>query len=336
MGSNQGMASGSLVPTSQDVNAISKALGRAGFPIIPPELVPAIKAVTMATVAQMRTIAGDISGNIGPACCLLNATATPGDGGVGVFYWHNTSTDQDDNGVTTVQVMGSSGQFKTPGCWKRVSQVTPGRLLRRSWLTSGTTQTSAPGATLALAVMVGGGGGSGGAVAFGVSYSGGGGSYAEWLTSVIPATWNYTIGAGGAAGAATPTAGGNGGSTTLNNGTTTVTCPGGTGGAVANTGTGTTGAGGAGGATPNVPAGQGVNLVGEQADPSIYISATAAWSGRGGSSPLGYGGKPQFIADTAGNLGVGFGAGGAGARAQTASRAGAAGTQGIIILSEFS
>lgn len=196
--------------------------------------------------------------------------------------------------------------------------------------TANGTFTIPAGITALKVTLVGGGGGSGGA--FGIvctagatSGGGGGGTCISYLTSLTPgATISVTIGGAGTAGAASGTAGGAGGNSTLTSGTqsiTTVTAGGG-GGSAGSTGGTSFLAGGASGSATNGT----INIPGQkgQTSPSSTVGGT------GGSSQMGFGGTSDGII-VAGTAGVGYGAGASGAAEGGASRAGAAGTAGIVI-----
>lgn len=336
-------------PTSTDVNDLEKMLRRAGMPEISPELVPKLRAITVATVAQLRTIDGDLSGNRGPSSCILNGTATPGDGGFGLFYWHNTLQGAngaaiDDNGVTYVQVMGPSGQFKTPGAWVR--QANSGRLLRSSVLT-GTSLAVFPGTKNYRLRLWGGGGGGGGVISAACAAGGGGGAggCAERFGNPLAATYTFALGAGGTGGSTAGGDGGNGGDSTFSVGGVLVTAPGGSGGKGDAAGTGgATSRARAGGAGGILSTNGTTNGAGAPGLPAIMVRINfadiMATSGSGGSSAYGGGGlgfERSVTSTAAGNAAVASAAGGGGAIDDgTAARAGGAGGAGHGILEEFS
>lgn len=337
-------------PTFTDVNDLEKMLKRAGMPEISPELVPKLRAITVDTVATLRTIDGDLSGNRGPRCVILNGTATPGDGGFGLFYWHNTLQGAngaaiDDNGVTYVQVMGPDGQFKSPGAWVR--QPNSGRLLRTTVLT-GTSLAVFPGTKNYRLRLWGGGGGGGGVISATCAAAGGGGAgaSAERFGNPLAAAYTFAIGAAGAGGSTAGGDGGNGGDSTFSVGGVVVTAPGGTGGK--GDAAGTAGAtsrarpGGAGGILATN--GSSFNAGGAPGLPAVMVRINfvdvMATSGSGGSCLVGAGGlgyERSVTASAAGNAAVGSAAGGGGAIDDgTAARAGGAGGAGYGILEEFS
>lgn len=342
MGSNQQLAQ----PTSTDVSDAAKILGRLGFKEILPELAPKLRAITMQSVAAMRKQRGDVAGNNGPACCILNATVTPGDGGVGVFYWHDTiasttTTPLDDNGKTYVQAMGDNGAFMKPGAWVRVQAT--GALLRISYINSTTVPTgslaSFPGAKSYVVEGVGCGGGGGGCVANSAAGGGGGGAGApgEWTGTIIPVNWTVVYGTVGAGGT---TAGGDGGAgtnSTFSDGTNVLTLPGGNGGK-----------GDLGGSTANMSAGGGPSAAATNSkfagtgapgdDTKKANVASKVVAGSGGSSRYGGGGKGGSNISQDGPAGTGFGSGGAGGSdiAATSAHVGGPGAPCLFILREYS
>jgi hypothetical protein len=192
---------------------------------------------------------------------------------------------------------------------------------------------------------VSGGGGGGGAATTGattVAAASGGtsGAYVEVITATNIGTQPVVIGSGGTAGASTGGAGGTGGATQLGTAGALINLPGGNGGNPS----------GAGSPPftiqpPNATTGSTVtisgativlNLSGVQGSPSLglFAGANGVNGGGGGSNPLGLG---QSFARGAGTVGTGFGAGGAGGgiSVSTAGVAGAAGTQGCIIIEEY-
>lgn len=319
------------------------------MPEISPELVPKLRAITVASVATLRTIDGDLSGNRGPACVILNGTAEPGDGGFGLFYWHNTLQTAngaafDDNGVTYVQVMGPNGQFKTPGAWVR--QPNSGRLLRSTVLT-GTSLAVFAGTRNYRLRLWGGGGGGGGVISATCAAAGGGGagSLAERFGNPLAAAYTFTLGAAGAGGSTAGGDGGNGGDSTFSVGGVVVTAPGGTGGKGDAAGTaGTTSRARPGGAGGILSTNGTSNGGGAPGHPAIMVRINfadiMATSGAGGSSYLGGGGVGRERSVTPTSVGadaVGPAAGGGGAIDDgTAARAGGVGGAGYGILEEYS
>lgn len=161
--------------------------------------------------------------------------------------------------------------------------------------------------------QVGGGGGSGGLIVLYLSYVSGQNSF------------TYTVGTAGS-GAAAGAAGNSGTDTTVIYNGITYTAGLGSGGSLNSTG----GAGG-------TATGGTLNLVGGAGDNGGVMAATSNFIGNGANTPLGlgYGGRmPVTAGGATGNAGVGYGAGGSGGRTGTGttSRAGGAGTAGVIIV----
>lgn len=218
--------------------------------------------------------------------------------------------------------------------------------IQRFTSTGAFTYTPTANTKFAIFELQAAGAGSGGTAAtvgaIAIAAGGSGGAYAKFLLTAaqIGASLTGSVGAGGAGGAAGNNAGSNGGNTTLAT-AAPWTCNGGTGGAggasavtavinIATGGTVTTGTGTviltrSGGSTSNGTAN----------------SANVAISGAGGSSTLGLGGPPLFENvgpnGSAGVAGTGYGAGASGACCfgTIGPFAGAAGTDGIVIVTEF-
>jgi hypothetical protein len=217
-----------------------------------------------------------------------------------------------------------------------------GNLIALRVLTTSGTYTPTPGTTLIIVEMIGGGGGGGGTTALsGYSAAGAGGTaggYAKWVyLGSPPAAIAYTIGAGGAGGVSGAT-GATGGYTSFDS--PTVSGGGGGGGMVY-------------GATPGQAQSAGptadsyLNFLmifmtvaevqpGMSGNPGIRVSGGSVWSGSGGNSQFGAGGKSVVFTDANGAPGVGCGSGGAGAVASGATnRTGGAGKSGIIYVWEY-
>jgi hypothetical protein len=219
------------------------------------------------------------------------------------------------------------------------SSAGPGRYLRSTMLTSGTTYNTGADCSKIKVKLVGGGGGGGGcsSVAAAASAGGGGGSggYAEKTFDVSPSTaYTYAIGAAGTG--TSGAAGGNGGDTTFAVGATTVTAKGGSGAPLATALTTLSAyAGGAGG---TVSTNGDLNGSGAPGEPGVtlIVATPIVASGNGGSSEMAGGGGKGITAVGAGNAGVGPGAGGGGAATgASTARAGGAGTAGAILVEEY-
>jgi hypothetical protein len=215
----------------------------------------------------------------------------------------------------------------------------PGRFIKTTLLTTGTSFTTSASTNTIKIRMVGGGGGGAGctSVSSAASAGGGGGSgaYAEWTVAVSPNTaYTYAIGSAGAG--ASGAAGGNGTSTTFTVGSTTVTAPGGSGAPVATAVTTLTPyVGGAGGSAATNGT---VNTAGNAGLPGIttLVATPLGVSGNGANSPLGSGGI-EIAAVGNGNNATGYGAGGGGAfTGASTARTGGNGSAGCIIVDEYS
>jgi len=220
-------------------------------------------------------------------------------------------------------------------------KITPGRFLRTTVLTSGTSHTTHTSAnTIFVRLVAGGGAGGGGASATSNAGCGGGGSaggYAEKTFTVTPNTaYTYAIGIGGTAGSAGNNPGNDGGITTFTVGGTTVTANGGKGGQ--GMASGSTVISALGGASPAVSTNGDLNSGG---DPGVYGqrgSGTTGTGGSGGSSPLGAGANARNTQGAGNTASVGYGGGGGGGfgTGNNNSVAGGAGANGVIIVDEFS
>lgn len=217
----------------------------------------------------------------------------------------------------------------------------PGRFIARQILTSGTSFTvSSETRKIKYHVVGGGGGGAGAADAAAaetvVGSGGSSGAEAWGLFDVTPgASYSYTIGAAGAGGAAGDNDGTAGGNTTLTVGGTTVTAPGGPGAANIASGTSITIAGAPTGAATATNGD--INRGGEAGGPSTRLSGTVGYSGYGGSSTVGSGGA-ALSGQGNGENATGYGAGGSGGLSENGgtSASGGNGTQGVIIIDEYS
>jgi hypothetical protein len=187
---------------------------------------------------------------------------------------------------------------------------------------------------------VGGGGGGGGVEGDGNAMAGAGGGSGAYSRKIataadIGASQAVTIGAAGTAGSAGNNNGGNGGDTSVG---TLCIANGGAGGQ----GQGPlsdTSQGGLGGVTAG-SAGD-VAVTGSPGSTGMYavLASALGWSGSGGSSYLGGGGRGVMVdgASTAGGAGQNYGGGGAGgsSRNSVTNAAGGAGAAGYVVITEY-
>lgn len=220
--------------------------------------------------------------------------------------------------------------------------ASPGRLIGIRILTTNGTYTPTSGTTSVIVKAVGGGGGSGGSFATGagqysIGCSGGGGAYGEsWFTSGFSGV-TVTIGTGGTAGAVSGN-GGNGGSTSFG---ALLVCPGGSGGLAQGAVTYTANAWWPGGNGGVAPTGANVLSLPGQSAGGSWVTAALGRVGIPGASPLGVAIKENLssnvsgVAATVASNGYGCGAQGAFTDQSTVARAGAAGSQGAILVYEY-
>lgn len=210
-----------------------------------------------------------------------------------------------------------------------------GQVNRYVYTTSGTYVK--PSNLLYIDVEVQGGGGGSGSVdgqsagTCAISGGGGGGGYARkrYLAADLSASEPYTVGTGGAGGAAPTTNGAAGSSSTFK----AMTGAGGNGGQYkVGVSTSYFSAPGNGGAA----SGGDINIDGQTGGFSRCLSGSVASLMNGGSSFMGLGGVPADV-DGVGLPGTGYGAGAGPSQATgTASNyAGADGTDGIVIITEY-
>jgi hypothetical protein len=208
--------------------------------------------------------------------------------------------------------------------------------------TSSGTYTPTTGMSYCIIEAVGGGGGGGGATGSSGSTAssgagGGGGGYCKGVFSAatIGASQTITVGGAGAGGAAGNNAGGAGSSTTVG---TLLTANGGGAGAgrgatLSNTGFSSGAAGGgATGGSINIPGNSGGAAAVYSGGSGTTIFSSGA---QGGSSHYGSGGNVAI--NSTGGSGGGYGAGGAAGfdLGSSTSYAGGAGSNGVVIVTEF-
>ena len=250
----------------------------------------------------------------------------------------------------TEQLAGVQGGANVNVTPNQLNTFATGRLINVRIFTSGTGATYTPtaGTTSIIFELVGGGGGGGAVVQptstnVAVGQSGSGGAYLrKRLTSNFSGS-TYTVGPKGTGGAAGNHAGGGGTNTTFidtQGSPVTYTAAGGAGGAAGAAVAAPIGVQGlAGGAATNGDINMAGGVSGAGYAPSLD---TITWSGKGGDSFYGSGGLAAqtfaVAASVAGSNGSGKGAGGSGAAATTtgAAAAGGDGTDGVIIIWEYS
>ena len=258
-------------------------------------------------------------------------------------YLSNTGTISETPGTTTVlfgwaisatQILLDLGSSLTPSYAQKamldamLPAYTTGPVIRV--YAASATWSKPVGLRSVVVELVGGGGGSGGCVNTNTATGGGGGgSYAreEILAATLGATEAVTVGAGGTAGDY-QTNGGTGGTSSFGAHTA---APGGAGSVFSSSGAG-------GGAAGGVATTGTFNQPGQPGE--IGIAATLHRGGKGGNSHYGWGGvnnSPAANAD--GQVGTGYGGGASGAQRIASGspndRAGAAGTGGVVIVTEY-
>ena len=263
------------------------------------------------------------------ATTAANARTALGLGTIATQAANNVSiTGGTITGITDIAV-ADGGTGASTALAARLSLGAVGNLTGIQVLTSSGTYTPTAGTKRIFVEAQGPGGGGGGSGSTDSWVGGGGaeGGYVAKLITSVAASYTITIPAGGTGGTATGN-GGNASNTVFTDGAgLTLTAGGGQGGPVGGVAT-TPGAGG-------TATGGDINIVGAQALGSNTASSTFSF-GWGARSKFGRGGT----ASTPGSGGVaanGYGAGGAaGFRSTTTSRAGGAGSDGLIVVWEYS
>lgn len=264
----------------------------------------------------------------GPITSVGNATSVASQTGTGTKFVMDTSP------TLVTPILG------TPTSGNATNMSRTGKIVAITKLTSGTGATFTLNAlTTAMRVDVygAGAGGGGAAQALAMAAAGGGGGnggYAMKFYSSVTASYLYSIatgGAGGTAGANDGTAGS--GATTFDNSGSTVSANQGSGGKGSAAGMAVAGvSGGAGG---GVSTGGDINAGGAPGLPGLVFTALLAISGIGGSGAVGGGGSSR-TSEAAGVAGSGNGSGGSGGCCLgTTARAGGAGKDGLIVVTEY-
>lgn len=198
-----------------------------------------------------------------------------------------------------------------------------------------------PAGTKTVRVRVIGGGGAGGGVPVttasrAIGGGGGGGGCVEkfYSASSLGSSEPVVVGATKAGSAGLD--GGNGNPSTFSAGGNLLTGAGGVGGQASGVSTtGTIAAGGAGGAAT----GGDINTPGGPGSPGFTHTNVFGVSGKGGDTPLGFGGQSSAAGsgDAAGNAGANYGSGGGGATGDNnaATFAGGAGAAGVVIVESY-
>ena len=294
-----------------------------------------LKVTNAMIAATTIDLTAKVTGTLPIANGGTNSIATPTAGGIN----YGTGTAQ------AYTAVGTSGQFlqSAAGAAPVWAQPGPTSVQVLTSLTPASTYTTPAGVKAIMVELIGGGGGGGGAVVAasqrGTAAGGGGsGTYTRILIVNPASSYLYTIGIAGTAGTVAGGNGGTGGASSFNNGA--ITAPGGTGGVGCLAQTGANGGalktlGGTGGA-----AGIGGNIsrVGEDGGTG-FVTTGISLGGKGSSSFYGSGGESPVAITTqtiAGVAATGYGAGASGAAVYfAAAAAGAAGFQGVIIVTEY-
>jgi hypothetical protein len=212
----------------------------------------------------------------------------------------------------------------------------PGRFLSKQIFETSGTWTKPSGVNTIIVEIVGGGGGGGGTTATGATTSadaacGGGGGYAKKTIDVSSiASETVTIGAGGSGGVAGPNQGSAGGTTSFG-----AHCSANGGGGAFGSGA-TAGTSGGGGATGGTATGGDINITGGTGSNGRIISGVNLGVGSGGTNPLSTSNSKPVSGP--GVNGIGYGGGGVGATSfhTRPARPGGDGSDGVVIVWEYS
>jgi hypothetical protein len=245
-----------------------------------------------------------------------------------------TPTTSTINGAATLVLQrGQSVRIVSDGTNYQIATGFGLKPVIQTFALSGT-YTPTTGMVYCVMECVGGGGGGGGTAIAGASTlsiggGGGGGAYSRTVSTAaaVGASQTVTIGAAGTAGSAGNNNGGAGGNTSV--GSICVANGGGAGSGNDGTNNGTGGGSAGSGGTGTV------QIAGE-AGTARNSSTAVQPRGGGGNSTLGYGAKENSTVGT-GLSGSGYGAGGGGGVSYngTAAAAGAAGTAGYVLITEY-
>lgn len=303
----------------------------------------AVSGLTTSANAVLTSAAGTLTWANQLALTLggTNASLTASNGGI---FYSTASAGAILAGTATAGLALLSGASTTP-TWSTSPPITQVNV-QTITATGAFTYTPTTGTKYAIFELQGGGGGSGGTTGTaGQGATGGGGASGNYLKLIVSGSTNLaavtgSVGIAGTAGSSGNNAGGTGGSTTLtvNGGTQWVAGGGGGGGgqaaSAAAQNSGTLGA-----VNANTTGTNGtliISILGQQ--PTIGFSGAAASitpiiTSRGGDSFFGFG-----AGSTAANglTGTGYGAGATGGlNVSAANQTGSAGTQGIVLITEF-
>ena len=251
------------------------------------------------------------------------------DGSTGSLKAYHYGDEKLATTSTGVDVTGTITATTFAGVLKNITKTV---------LTTGTAATyTTPTDAFAIEVEVLGAGGGGGGVdgqgsdkaACGIA--GGAGGYSQKTIMSPASSYTYTIGAGGAAGAAGNNDGSTGGTTSFTDGASvTLSGSGGVGGTGRTAGGNTTNGGVLGG----VASGGDLNIQGQGSGAGVSVSGEKASLSDGGSTKYGAG---AIASSSTAQSGAGFGSGGGAASTVNVNTnyAGAAGQDGIIVVTEY-
>lgn len=246
----------------------------------------------------------------------------------GVIVYDASGNPADLGAGSSGQVIKSQGAGAAPQ-WNSASAPPTVQVF-----TADGTWTKPAGLSAVIVEAWGAGGGSGHQENISNEYleGGGAGAYSRKriVAASLGATETVTVGVGGPAGAATGANGSNGEDTTFG---THLTAGGGTGGKGSDNTSGT-----ASGATGGTATGGDVNIPGGNGGPSVIYDADTRQGGHGGQAPFAaftYGAFGSDVVSAAAGKFPGGGASGCGQGSSSGAVAGAAGADGLVIVTEF-